>query len=578
MKDDFLYPWATCGREDFERAVELLLQRKHQPGLGHAQAVDGRGGDEGVDVDVTLADGTITTIYQLKYFPEGFSGGWSKTRRAQIKASFQAAMTHRPRSWALVIPAKPTPKERTWVRSLIGKQRVKVEILGRDKLDLMLAESPDILRMLTMGPLTEALRLAGGEHHTLSTPADVEKAAIDFGQRLNARSAFWGASLTVGADGSVTQQLVPKRPDAMEREPLSLTPQFRDDAAGRHAQGQWEELHGYGGPGIEIGTDALVSVQLDGPKWLAQDFKGAEVGVGPINMSRNVEMEFRVVDHAGATVQSLEGRSRLSYGPRGKRMEIELDCGLDAVFKMPSSSQKGTATFTSKLEGHRVTGVAAASAFMDRFTSERSVRLETWVGDRHLSTFELPASAFEGMALDASTKQLVDDLCVLSRHFSVPLRLPHELTWGQREEMRKCRLIIEGKVVEERGFRELTVTLNGSTSAALEETVHSEAMMVVVETDLHYLVQDHKLPLRAKIFHPRARITEPDAVLNALRGGTAAGRSVHIRGVDDSPFRVFLAEDPHRDPNEPLTVEPLGISGAKALGRRGALPADTEPA
>ncbi|WP_344100060.1 hypothetical protein [Myceligenerans crystallogenes] len=564
MRDDFLYPWTTCGREDFDRVVELLLQRRHQPGPGHAQAVDGRGGDEGIDVDVTLPGGAITTIYQLKYFPEGFSGGWSKTRRAQIKSSFQSAMAHQPRSWVLVIPARPTPKERKWVRSLVGKQPVKVEILGRDKLDRMLAESPDILRMLMKGPLTEALRLAGSEHQALSTPADVENAAIDFGQRVNARSAFWGANVIVGADGSVTQQLVPKRPDAMEHEPLSLKPQFRDDEIGRSAQDQWDELHGYGGPGIAIGAEALASVEMDGPMWFAQDLTDAAVGVGPINMSRNMEIELRVANRAGATLQSLGGRSRLSFGQRGKRMEVELECGLDAVFKMPNGSQEGTAMFISKLDGHRVTSVADALTFMDWFTLHSNLRLEVWVDGKFIWVFELPDSAFGDLAPGATIRQLVDDLCVLSRHFSVSFRLPHELTWAQREEIRKCRLVIDGKVVEERGYQELAVTLNGSTSVAFEETIHSEAMAVVVETDLHYLVQGHKLPLRAKVFHPRARVTEPDAVLDALRDGTAAGKSVRIRGADDSPFRVFLAEDHRRDPDEPLAVEPLGIVGAEA--------------
>src|SRR5690554_5709372 len=104
MSDEPLYPWERCGRDAFERAVELLLQRKHQAGPGKAQAIDGRGGDEGIDVDVTEPDGTISTIYQLKYFPEGFSGGFREVRRKQILNSFRAAMKHEPALWVLVVP------------------------------------------------------------------------------------------------------------------------------------------------------------------------------------------------------------------------------------------------------------------------------------------------------------------------------------------------------------------------------------------------------------------------------------------------------------------------------------------
>src|SRR5665647_486018 len=73
----YMFDWARCGRERFEAIVESLLVNKHvTEHTGHAQAVDGRGGDGGIDVDVTLDDGTLDTIYQLKYFPEGLSGNY----------------------------------------------------------------------------------------------------------------------------------------------------------------------------------------------------------------------------------------------------------------------------------------------------------------------------------------------------------------------------------------------------------------------------------------------------------------------------------------------------------------------
>ena len=560
ISDEPLYPWATCGRDAFERAVELLLQRKHQAGPGTAQAVDGRGGDEGIDVDVTEPDGTISTIYQLKYFPEGFSGGFGKTRREQIKDSFLKAMKHRPASWVLVVPRNPTTKERAWVRKLKGKDLVRVEILARDRLDLMLSQAPDIFRALTSGPLTEALRMAGNEHLALNTAADLETVARGLSERVNSRSAFWAADMILGADGSVTQRLVPKRPDAQEKEPLAVIPHFSSSPAGEEARAKMEELQRFGGAGLQISPDALVSVKLDGPQWFTQDVTDvAGIGFGPVGLSRYVDVELRAVAASGATLQSLDGRSRLSRGNDGKKLWVELACGLDFEFVMQDDVEKGSAKVTSKLEGLPVTDLTYAVKFMERFAPGAELNLELWAEGRRLFLFNLPDAAFNGLSPDGYTRQLIDDLAVLSSHFLIPLRLPHELTWAEREEIRKARLVVDGKVVAERDFQSLEVVLSGKAGAPIEGWLQSEATMVVVETEVHYLVQGHRLPIRAKIFHPRTQYSEPHAVLAALRSGTAEGLPARIRGVDGTPFRVFRDDDPDRNPDQPLSTEPLGI-------------------
>ncbi|MFP3714233.1 hypothetical protein [Puerhibacterium sp. TATVAM-FAB25] len=560
ISNEPLYPWETCGRDAFDRAVELLLQRKHHGGPGAAQAIDGRGGDEGIDVDVTEPDGTISTIYQLKYFPEGFSGGFRDVRRKQILSSFKAAMEHGPDSWVLVVPRNPTTNERKWIRKLKGTHKVRVEILGRDGLDHMLVQAPDIRRALTAGPLTEALQMAGNEHLALNTASDLEKVARNFSERVNSRSAFWGADMILGADGSVTQRLVAKRPDAHEKEPLSITPHFRANPAGEEARAKLEELQKYGGAALRISADALVSVKLEGPAWFSQDVADvAAIGFGPVNMSKDVAVELRAVTASGATQQSLDGRSRMSRGRGGKKLWIELACGLNFEFVMQDAVEEGSATVSSKLEGHRITDVAEALQFMDRFAPGADVRLEVWADGKRLFVFHVPDATFNGLSPDGYTRQLIEDLTVLSRHFSVSLRLPNELTWAEREEIRKARLVVDGKVIAERDFQNLDVVLSGETGERIEDVIQSEAMMVVVETEVHYLVQGHKLPIRAKIFHPQAQYTEPQAVLDALRSGTAAGMRARIRGVDGKPFRVFLDDDPGRDPNQPLAVEPLDI-------------------
>jgi len=72
---------------------------------------------------------------QLKYFPEGFSGGFRDTRRRQIKDSFESAMKRKPAEWTLVVPRVLTNEEDKFVRQLEGKRRVKISVIDRDNLD-----------------------------------------------------------------------------------------------------------------------------------------------------------------------------------------------------------------------------------------------------------------------------------------------------------------------------------------------------------------------------------------------------------------------------------------------------------
>lgn len=59
---------------------------------GPVIVVNGRGGDDGIDVQVTTEVGLRT--FQLKYHPDGFPGSL-KGRRASIKKSFNRAMAHK---------------------------------------------------------------------------------------------------------------------------------------------------------------------------------------------------------------------------------------------------------------------------------------------------------------------------------------------------------------------------------------------------------------------------------------------------------------------------------------------------
>ena len=100
--------WEKLNQSDFDRTVELLVTRRYKrehPELS-VQAIDGRGGDGGIDIDVREpVTGKLLKIYPLKFFPEGFSGG-HRQRRNQIRNSFEKAAALHPPVWALVVPRR----------------------------------------------------------------------------------------------------------------------------------------------------------------------------------------------------------------------------------------------------------------------------------------------------------------------------------------------------------------------------------------------------------------------------------------------------------------------------------------
>ncbi len=109
--------WARLNQLWFDRIVETLLMRKFR-GVATVDVVNGRGGDGGVDVSVTYPDGRLV-IYQLKYYPEGMSGGFVG-RRDKVKKSFvQAVKEQEPHEWVLVAPCNNfTNPEKSYIRRL----------------------------------------------------------------------------------------------------------------------------------------------------------------------------------------------------------------------------------------------------------------------------------------------------------------------------------------------------------------------------------------------------------------------------------------------------------------------------
>lgn len=134
---------------NFEELVSQLLAME----IG-ADAIDGSGGDLGIDCYVGRFRGRLTA-FQAKYF----LGRLRKSQRAQIRKSFETAIAHHQIAvWVLCVPMDPSPDEREWLDSL-GDQ---TEWWGETKLRSLLAKHPGIARQFFREPVIAA-RLAAIE-------------------------------------------------------------------------------------------------------------------------------------------------------------------------------------------------------------------------------------------------------------------------------------------------------------------------------------------------------------------------------------------------------------------------------
>ncbi|CAM3305125.1 hypothetical protein [Tsukamurella hominis] len=263
--------WEHIGQPDFDRVVEVLLRRRYgsdrwEAGAMKVTAFDGRGGDGGLDI---LIEGpTETAIYQLKYFPEGFSGGFVK-RRDQITGSFKAALQHNPDRWVLVIPANTTPTERDVVEGLAAKhcpagEGPLIEIVDRAELDSMIIDDPQVEAWFTRDTLKENAILFQRETDSLLNPGDLVDRVAALGGLAGGINPHWTWGFRWTGD-AVICSLIARHNQAHIEAPITTSVTFTAaDGTVQHAQ--VEKFRLYGRP-IEDLVPATVTINL--PEGLA---------------------------------------------------------------------------------------------------------------------------------------------------------------------------------------------------------------------------------------------------------------------------------------------------------------------
>jgi hypothetical protein len=132
---------ARSATENFEKLCALLVALDF-PG---ARAVDGKGGDGGVDafIPTSAALSTPFTVFQCKLFSERLKGGQKRQIEESLRRAFE---TCKPGRWILCIPKNLTPSEHVWWDRLQAdrKDDLELELWDETTLRQRVLQHPDL--------------------------------------------------------------------------------------------------------------------------------------------------------------------------------------------------------------------------------------------------------------------------------------------------------------------------------------------------------------------------------------------------------------------------------------------------
>ncbi|MFD7008121.1 hypothetical protein [Rhodococcus jostii] len=555
--------WDRIGIDKFERIVDTLMARKWQ-GIAEVICPDGRGGDGGIDIEVR--QGERRRVYQLKYFPDGFSGNMKKTRTDQIRSSFKRAMKLDPApvEWTLVVPSKLIPGEREFVEGLEqyvdeGTKPPKISILDRVELDLLLLAHPDVYAYLGREQMRSDVELYRLETATLVGGTDALTERITgLGDLADSTDLYWAVDFAREGD-QVTYTARPKDPNAHIKSPITATIAGSFGSEHTAVQRQFEHALKYGASGpVVLPPEVVRQLTISGPELIAGQHSNVEVRFEPLSENPHVGelAELKFFDAEGNEAAAHEGRvTYINNGSIGLTLRIEFYEHVQVELHYPlDKSIPGDGQIS-----YNFTRIRPADALrvIELVRSLRSPGVcKTYIDGRFMWSMEASAAAVRedsddeldvlyGIARDLVT---VQDFC------NTKFAIPDEVTAIERINLRVARILIEGYVAASpeapTGIMQLVGNDSPRIRLLLEEGGH-----------IGFTVKDFTLRLGARelnlgdvyVFHHSAVAINGEEALKALDAGDAQGFRVKFRPGDDPYFYLaMLSRVP--DPGAPMVA------------------------
>lgn len=550
--------WTRLEQPWFDRIVEALLLRKFR-GIADVEAVDGRGGDGGIDVSVTYPDGHLA-IYQLKYYPEGMSGG-HKPRRTEVKNSFkQAVKKHEPNEWVLVAPRNYTNPEISFLRGLSnatpdGKRSPTIKWVGRGDLDQMLIDFPEVDRWVSLDHVRRTREIFEWEKTAFcdSPASDLARRVKNLGEVVDSTDPDWTWDFARNF-GLSTQTLRPQHDNAADRSPISInfSTAFDTDSPDERALQRSIE---FGSPArIEIPKDALTMFEVSGPA-IVRGLPDPDLLVITSLPVDNIPavgmlMEIRFLD-GGELAATEEGTVTKVYrGTRGISSVMSF-CRdrLTVTAQIPYETSPGPTTLEVEFKLQGLSPRAVSDLLDTAFLLRTSKEVELHIDGRPLARYARSTAECNEGERDSTELFMIhrfaEDLAFVLAHTRQNMTFPSSFTVNDRVHARVARLLIEGYIVASPLARGIHASLADGTSLTPELRA-----TLTRRLDARWPAGPYSAPIVGRTFnlgqsltlHPETWIENGAAALEALEHGESSTDRLVVRPGDDPYFFVYLPE------------------------------------
>ncbi|WP_144785487.1 hypothetical protein [Microbacterium sp. BH-3-3-3] len=541
MTNEHMVNWAHS-RAYFDRVVEALIRRmwESKPGI-QVHVIDGRGGDDGLDVYVER-NGETVHVYQLKFFPEGMSGGW-KTRRTQVKRSFKSVRDlDGLEDWTLVTPRNPTVQEQQTVGAMREGRAIRMHVWGQAALDDELSKFPNLLAWAQRDDALTFLRTAAHETDALAGPDDLQNRVRDIAAIADSRSIYWGVNVSVD-HGVTTETFYPKRPDAPEKEPISFTiaPTFGPEHT--ELEQQFRRVLEFGSTNpVRLPPEVLGPFEVKGPEWVASRSESAALELGSPSLSEAAPAELRVRQRGAGYLARLPGEvTAVSRGLKGLMLHANFS-GLTMEFRKPDEGTDGDADMHYDVIGMNATEARAVLQTVKYMDEGHD--FEIFIRGQSIFQTEGYAPSDSDPNVRETLWSIVDDLAVLEKEFMVGFTIPTRISVEERIDVRVARLLAEGVATTSPKMASLTLTatdepgddgpdiLDGQPRAMT--TSNSNFVIEVLGQELHVGT--------FRSYHPAVAIRDAEALREKRARGEITGSKVILAPTDGTPLRIWLQE------------------------------------
>ncbi len=549
--------WVTIGREGFERAVELLAYHEFPSAKVHG--VNGRGGDQGRDIQIF--EGARVTVCQLKYFPEGISS--SRSRRPQIRKSWERVKDQDIHEWILVVPATLTIGERDFVQQLGADSEIITTVWDRTRLDAMLARYPDVSNYLKnqCERFREDVVLFNAEKAALTGGLEdaTERIGHLFGQ-VNSLDPHWAIDIS-SVKGVTGYSFRPKHANSSTVKPINLklfmefAPEhasLQSDLASALQYGALKPVH----LPMEVVTDASVS----GLEWLTQAGP-AQVSLLP-SPSPQDGKPCRISLTNDGRVRSYKGIvSQAASGVAGFSIVAKFFGIVSITTSFPKDeNQSASVNFSCELANADPEDVDQGLRLLEHLTGCDSVSLHV-DGERICTGSIVGGKSEEHGSEFAAIRQFASDLAVIGTATDNHLLFPKDVSALDRIHARVARLLLEGCVVRAPAVGNMTIEFNGEDDPGIRAVLDGNPVSIrtgCATYPLSIAGKDIDVGPLA-VWHSSISVENRAEALACLDRGDAGGFKLKLHPSNGEPLLLALFTQMSEHSEIPVDVTDWGL-------------------